>query len=206
MPKPLSLPCFVKSIPRPMYYNATLSTFSAQPSIGRRSPRVFLQIGYLFLTVVPDEVTDNVKNPETGRFELVWDVDNQQLLEFGFQIPDDEGFFTSIKGEIAFPVTETLPDNAAYAHIVFRENNSACSGCHALERKEGELDGIPYYSSQMLRNDRGAEVMLAPMINEYISCDPTVSKSEAYRCSMLEAIYGQGVLVWKSFPLDMRTL
>ncbi len=205
MPKPLSLPCFVKSIPRPMYYNATISTFSAQPSIGRRSPRVFFQIDNLMLTVVPDETTDYVKNLETGQFDSVWDPDGIQLLEMAFKIPSDEGLAISIKGEIAFPVTTTLPDNAAYAHISFTENNTTCSVCHARERKEGELDGQPYYSSVMLRNDRSAEVLLAPMLNEYSTCDPTLGVSEAYRCSMLEAIYGQGMLVWKSFPLDIPT-
>lgn len=205
MPKPLSLACFVKSIPRPIYYNATLSTFSAQPSVGRRSPRVFFQIGDLLLTLVPDEITEDVKNPETGKYERVWDADGIQLLELSEKIPSIDNSDISIKGEIAFPVTEPLARNAAFAHINFTATNSVCSICHAHEREEGVLDGQPYYSSRMLRNIRDAEVYLAPMINEYATCDPTLSPSAEYRCEMLEAIYGQGVLVWRSFPLSMPT-
>ena len=43
MEKPLTLPCFVASLPRPLRTNSVDSDFSAQPAIGRRSPtRVFL--------------------------------------------------------------------------------------------------------------------------------------------------------------------
>ena len=217
MPKPLTLACFVKSLPRPMYYNATLSSFSAQPSVGKRSPRVFFMINDLVLTVVPDEKSDTKRDPETGKvmkdpetgLDLrFWDLDNIQLLELSMEVETALPTRQSIKAELKFPVTEQLPRNAPYVKINYDESNtlSVCAFCHSAETQVEVLDGQPVYRSEMLRNPRDAEVPLGYMLNEYASCDPQSSENEWYRCEMLDAIYGQGTLVWKSFPEDMPTI
>ena len=217
MPKPLTLACFVKSLPRPMYYNATLSTFSAQPSVGKRSPRVFFMIDDLMLTVVPDEKSDTVRDPETGQLikdpetgldRRFWDVDDTQLLELSFEVDTALPQRQSIKAELKFPVTALLPRNAPYVDINYDVSNtlSVCAFCHATETEIEVMDGQPVYRSRMLRNPRDAEVPLGFMLNEYASCDPESRENEWYRCEMLEAIYGQGTLVWKSFPEDMPTI
>ncbi|HEY7773947.1 MAG TPA: hypothetical protein VIC26_12260 [Marinagarivorans sp.] len=217
MPKPLSLACFVKSIPRPVYYNATLSSFSAQPSIGKRSPRVFFMIDKLILTMVPDEKSDtvkdpltgkNLKDPETGLDVKVWDADGSQLLELSFEVETDLEAPQSIKGELKFPITDTLPRNAPYVKINFDDDNdlSICAFCHDTEVEVTVLDGQPVYRSEMLRNRRDTEVPLGFMLNEYAACDPERGENEWYRCEMLDAIYGQGTLVWLSFPESMPTI
>ena len=217
MPKPLSLACFVKSLPRPMYYNATLSSFSAQPSVGKRSPRIFFMIDDLMLTVVPDEKSDTLRDPETGKLikdpatgldRRFWDIDNIQLLELSFEVETALPQRQSIKGELKFPVTEQLPRNAPYVDINYDASNtlSVCAFCHATETQIAVIDDQPVYRSRMLRNPRDSEVPLGFMLNEYAACDPESRENEGYRCEMLEAIYGQGTLVWKSFPEDMPTI
>jgi len=204
MPKPLSLPCFVKSLPRPMLYSATLSQFSAQPSLGKRSPRLFFTFGKLVLTVVPAEAHATVKDPETGETSQVWDKDGIQLLELSYEVESDHIVPQSIKGELKFPITGPLPRYAPYDKIDFSSALSVCAFCHGRETLIEEIEGVPVYRSIMLRNDRSAELAIDFMLGEYAVCDPTVSKSEAYRCEMLEAIYGQGDLIWSSFRKEIE--
>ncbi|WP_054113572.1 hypothetical protein [Marinagarivorans algicola] len=216
MPKPLTLPCFITSLPRPMYYNATKSIFSAQRSKGKRSPRVFFLIDKLVLTVVPDEQDEpkkdpetglNIKDPVTGRDKKFWDVDGVQLLEVSLEVDTDLPTRQSIKGEFKFPITETLSRKAPYVDINLYESNelSSCALCHKNETQIEVIDGQPVYRSAMLRNREMDAVTLGFMLNEYSVCDPEYLENEWYRCEMLEAIYGQGTLVWKSFAEDIET-
>src|SRR5262245_57431332 len=43
LPRPVSVACFVASLPRPLFLIATTSQMSAQPAGGRDSPRIFLR-------------------------------------------------------------------------------------------------------------------------------------------------------------------
>ncbi len=45
LPKPLSLPCFLESLARPLEISASYGVFSAQPAKGIRSPRIFVISG-----------------------------------------------------------------------------------------------------------------------------------------------------------------
>lgn len=207
MEKPLTLQCFVKSLPRPMYYNATLSTFSAQPSAGSTSPRTFFLIGDLVLTVVADERSELIRDPATGKSVSVWDSDNIQLLELSYRVDDFyDGSAQSIKGELKFPIYEDIGQATPYQKIDLSPSASLCAVCHAHELLEFEIDGTPVYSSEMLRNPYRDSVSLQFMLNEYKYCDPNANKNAWYRCEMLEAIYGQGPLVWKDFPESFSTI
>src|SRR5688572_8125053 len=53
LPRPVTLPCFLATLPRPLEVHASQSIFSAQPAAGRRSPRMFIFSGALTLTIVP---------------------------------------------------------------------------------------------------------------------------------------------------------
>ena len=54
LPPPVTLPCFLESLDRPLHVEAAISRSSAQPAYWDRSPRLFLFIGDLVLTVVPE--------------------------------------------------------------------------------------------------------------------------------------------------------
>jgi len=206
MPKPVSLPCFLQTLPRPLFHNATVSNISAQVSVGERSPRTFLAIDKLIFTVVPDEVTARIKDPVTGAYTEIWDADGIRLLEMSYEVESEYLTRQSIKAELKFPVTELLPRSAPYDKIHFSETTSTCAFCHGDETRIDVIEGVPVYRSEMLRNSRNNEITIQKMMFEQMVCDPGESKKAQYRCEMLDAIYDQGELVWFSFPLELPTL
>src|SRR5688572_8672144 len=94
-PKPLSLPCFLEALDRPLALYATESIFGAQPAVGKRSPRMFLFAEPLIMTITPE-----------GR--------GSHLLEFGERRSET----TSLKGEIVFPVEAELEPSAPYERVL----------------------------------------------------------------------------------------
>ena len=82
LPKPTSVACFLESLERPLTVYATSSQFSAQPAFSGASPRLFLKLGSLWLSVVID-----------GK--------SSYLMEFGDRVVGDP--LRSIKGELQLP-------------------------------------------------------------------------------------------------------
>lgn len=214
MPKPVTLACFIASLPRPLTYNATVSIFSAQPSVGQHNPRIFLRFGKMWLSYVPQEKVDQVDNPDSQTTELIWDADGIQLLELSLEVETDYNDPQSIKAELAFPVTSTLAQSAPFAKVSYNRSgtSSACGSCHASERVIDHIDDIPVFRSAMLRNSLNSEVGHGYLINQYLDCDPSINTSntslnnEWYRCQMLEATYGFGSMQWESFRPDIDQL
>lgn len=211
MPKPLTLACFVASLPRPLIYNATVSLFSAQPSVGQHNPRIFVRFGKLWLSYVPQETVAYIDNPDTQTTESIWDADGIQLLELSLEVETDYTDPQSIKAELAFPITKTLAQSAPFAKVSYSRTgtSSVCGSCHASERVIDHIDGIPVFRSAMLRNSLNSEVGHGYLINQYLDCDPNINTSsselnnEWYRCQMLEATYGFGSMQWESFRADI---
>ncbi len=214
MPKPLTLACFIASLPRPITYNATESTFSAQPSIGRHNPRIFIKEDKLWLSFVTQEGLAKKEDPITGAVSAIWDADNVQLLELGYEVESNRLLQQSIKGELAFPVLANLPENAPYEKINMNSarTQSVCGSCHGSETVVDVIDDIPVFRSTMLRNTRATEVNHGFLVNQYLSCDPAVNtgateeNNEWYRCQMLEAFFTKGSMLWSSFPESLSTL
>ncbi len=208
MPRPLSLACFIASLPRPIHYNATDSTFSLQPAVGQHNPRIFINYGKLWLSFVPQEPLSIKEDKITGETFHVWDADGIQLLEFGLEVESNRLDQQTIKGELTFPVLHELPPNAAYDRIVKNGAGveSTCRGCHGSETIVGSLDGVPIFRSRMIRSTRSSEVGHAYLIHQYLNCDPEVNtgggpeNNEWYRCQMFDAFFGKGSMVWSSFP------
>ena len=213
MPKPLTLACFVASLPRPLKYNAVVSNFSAQPSVGKHNPRVFVEFDRLWLSYVTQETLFKELDQETNIIHTAWDADGIQLLEMSYEVETDLPKPQSLKGELAFPVLDTLPANAPYAKIEYNDSKSGsiCGACHANERVIEHIDGVPVFRSAMLRNHDGAEVGHGYLITEYLACDPNVNtgggdeNNEWYRCQMLDATYEFGDMLWTSFRDNIST-
>lgn len=212
MPKPLTLACFIASLPRPLTYNATVSIFSAQPSVGNHNPRIFIRFGKMWLSYVPQEQVTYIDTPDTQTTESIWDADGIQLLELSLEVATDYTNPQSIKAELAFPITKTLAYSAPFAKVNYNDSrtSSACGGCHASERVIDYIDDIPVFRSAMLRNTQNSEVGHGYLVNQYIDCDPQIntgntgSNNEWYRCQMLEATYGFGEMRWESFRSDIK--
>ncbi|MFO1367353.1 MAG: hypothetical protein U1F46_00040 [Marinagarivorans sp.] len=209
MPKPLTLACFVASLPRPLKFNATNSRSSVQPAIGNINPRIFVQYDNLWLSFVPQEAFSAIKDPVTGERKPVWDADGEQLLEFSLEVASDLPVPQSIKGELAFPILNTLPRNAAYAHIADTANESRCKACHGYETIVGQLDGAAIFRSKMLRSAKQTLLRPDDVLLDYLACDPNINTGptsenhEWYRCQMLKAFVDRGPIEWQNFRSDI---
>jgi hypothetical protein len=180
LPKPLSLPCFVEALGRPLQLHATRSEISAQPAVGVRSPRIFIYFEPLIMTVVP---------AGTGA----------HLLELGEQ---REGF-RSLKAELHFPIAEAVPPAEPYEHTLFIEGLTACAFCHATEERDPAVaDGAGYVSQSLRPSSSAQRVMLGALQAELGACDPTI---EAERCALFDALLGWGPALDWDFPQDMPT-
>jgi hypothetical protein len=179
LPKPLTLACFIRALGRPLRLHAALSTLSAQPSRGTRSPRIFVYLEPLVMTVVPE-----------GR--------GAHLLEFGEQRPD----LRSVKAELAFPIEENVSASLPYEHALFTEEVTGCAFCHADEQRDPRIITAPAFASQALRPFEGQRVPLSGLREERATCDPAI---EPERCALLDALFGWGEVTDWDFPKEMAT-
>jgi hypothetical protein len=179
LPKPLTLPCYLEALARPLPLHATLSEFSAQPARGERSPRLFIYFEPLIMTVVPDGL---------GR----------HLLEFGEQRPEHH----SLKGELAFPLEAQVGPGEVYERTLFDSELTGCAFCHASERPDPSVPGGRGFVSQSLRPHDRQRVALAFMKEELAACD---AAAEPERCAMLDSLFGWGEIVDWEFPREMAT-
>lgn len=177
MPKPLTLACFVETLARPLAVNATRSTLSLQPSMGDRSPRLFLFVDPLILSVVPEG-------------------DGSVLLEFGELRSESR----SLKGEIHFPVESTLSPAVPFERVMYADNLSNCSFCHGEATQAEDITFTQAFVSTALRPQAYSRVSLSNVLIEHERCD--VSR-EPERCALLKAIFAQGQVVEREFPLTM---
>jgi hypothetical protein len=180
LPKPTTVACLLQSLDRPLELYLTSSVFSAQPAPAERSPRTFVVLGPLLLSVVAEGEAST-------------------LVEVGYQSAPDR----SIKAEIPFPL-RAVPTPSALLDQVRTGRVSMCGGCHTNEQRvadpffagsEGafESDVIPpLYVFQV-----GVDVLRA----EAEACD---AQLEPDRCGMLSALFDHGEVrqsaLWSEQP------
>jgi hypothetical protein len=179
LPKPLTLPCFVESLARPLRLHASQSEFSAQPALGARSPRVFIFVGENVMTVVPAGM-------------------GSHLLELGEQRAN----FRSLKAEIEFPVLAQVTPQAPFEQVMFNEQLTNCAFCHAEEAVEAVVGGARAFLSEALRPISRLRVPLGGLQREHDLCDAT---AEPERCALLDALFGWGPPEDQEFPPGMPT-
>ncbi len=171
LPKPVSIHCFLKNLELPLNFVATSSSFSAQPSPGIESPRIFLIHEQLIMSVVP------------GGFGM-------SAVEFGEVINSN----LSIKGEIHFPVDSDLATDAAFSSIL---NNStggtSCRICHNNEVNQGG----DAYASRMVAPDPFEIVSKEDVMKQAESCSP---ETDWFRCEMLRVILSKPDLKEEGWP------
>lgn len=180
LPLPVTLPCFIESLARPLELNATESLISAQPAVGRRSPRTFIFADPLILSISFDGV-------------------GSHLLELGEVQP---GGTRALKAEIAFPVTEELSRAAPFERVLFRENLTLCGACHQDEQLAEDITFTRAFVSRALRPLPRERVALEALAPERDACDPG---REPERCALLDAVFGGGPVVEREFPSTMST-
>lgn len=184
MAKPLTLPCFIESLPRPLKIQPAFSEFSAQPSPDHHSPRIFLFFDRLILTVAIDQDFAEFPYP---------------LLEMSYLV-DEQNLITT-KAELKFPVVDTLSAAAPYTGLSFNDRISQCSFCHPSESVLGQMDDIPIYQSSMLK-----PTTPLPVNQLYMENDSCVAAAQPHRCAMLSSIVNHGELQPYSFPAEAPTI
>ena len=172
LPKPTSLACFIASLPGPLSVVPSQSLLSLQPAAGRRSPRVFLVMESLILSIVLDG-------------------DGRQLLEFGEFVDERR----TIKAEIEFPVTATLDPAAPYTRIQMDGRGTQCGVCHGQEIASGEIPEA--FVSIALRPLPETLVPLSELEEAFLRCD---ASAEPFRCELLTALFAARPITQGSFP------
>jgi len=175
LPKPVSLACVLETLQRPLKMHATRSTISAQPAVGRRSPRIFIFSDGLVLSVVPAGM-------------------GSALLELG----EVRTELRTLKAELEFPVRDTLQRDAPFERILYQEGRTTCAFCHAAEVADDRTSFTGAFVSQALRpalhSDR---VSVAELSAEVTPCDEA---AEPERCAMLKSLFSQGMPIDTEFP------
>ena len=179
LPKPTSAACFVESLDRPLTAYATNSPFSAQPALSARSPRIFLKINRLWLSIVIDG-------------------EASYLLEFSYLLADE---LRSIKGEVEMPVEIPLPPSAPYDRVLFGSGTS-CGLCHYGEEQVPSIDFAKAFASIPFRPRPETRVNLLYLGDGARICDWNL---EPHRCDMLSALFDDGPIIEEPFPTEMPT-
>ncbi len=176
--EPVTLECFVASLPRPLDLVASYSTFSAQPSPDRAHPRVFLFTDEGFI------------------LSIVLGGDGAHLLEMS----EFTSTTRSIKGEIPFPIEAPITNDAPYEEILFDESMTGCAFCHG---GEVEVDGRPgAYESDAIRPTFREIISLESMERTHASCDDEV---DPLGCILLHALLDFGEVRETEFNEEIRT-
>lgn len=107
LPSPVTVPCVIRSLARPLRLVGTTDTFSAQPADGVESPRVFVLLDQLTVSVVP-----------TG--------EGAPLIELGEHV---DGRSTR-KGELVLPARTPLAPGAVLEQVADPDAGTTCAVCH----------------------------------------------------------------------------
>ena len=180
LPKPTTVACFVESLARPLTTYATSSPISAQPALSFVSPRVFIKVGPLWISIVIDG-------------------SSSYLIEFGELV--DEIEWRSIKGELELPLYDLIADSAPYDQVRYN-NGTVCGFCHNSERRAENIPFENAFSSIAFRPRPDSRVSIDSLRIQEQACDWQL---EPHRCEMLSAVFGGGVVEETPFPTDMDT-
>lgn len=180
LPKPTTVACFVESLQRPLAVFVSNSQFSAQPALSNESPRVFIKIGELWLSVVVDG-------------------ESSYLIEFGELTTESQP--RSRKGELKLPLTAPIAPSAPFDRVRYG-TGTVCGFCHGGERQEPDVAALGAFASEALRPRPETRVTLDALRRERALCS---WQAEPHRCELLSAIFDGGLVTEVSFPESMAT-
>jgi len=180
LPKPTSVACFVESLARPLGVSATSSHTSAQPALSFESPRVFIKLDGMWLSVVIDG-------------------ESSYLIELGEFLPDTTTH--SIKGELLLPISSPLAPSAPFDRVQFNQG-TVCGACHLEETRVDSITFAAAFSSVTFRPRPDTRVGVADLRAQYQACNWQL---EPHRCEMLSAVFGGGTVEEAPFPTSMNT-
>jgi hypothetical protein len=174
LPMPVSTVCLIEALKRPLRVNATTSRLSVQPAVDASTPRIFLFFGDLTITFVPEG-------------------DGAGTIEFS----ERSTVTTSVKAELAFPVSAPVAADAAYSRILRTDgvDGSTCSGCHDGETAAAGKYPKNAFASRAFRPRPANDVSLTSLEQQAEQC----AGEESVRCDVLRALFDADVEAGK-FP------
>ncbi|WP_181197371.1 hypothetical protein [Enhygromyxa salina] len=176
LPRPVSVACFVASLPRPLAVVASSSEFSAQPAVGAGNPRLFILSEGLAMSIVP-----------AG--------EGSHLLELGEWVSDTR----TIKAELRFPVEAAISHDTPY-EVLLDGGITTCGLCHRNETPAPDRPGA--YVSEAMRPASNHYVPLADLHDELDACDRS---AEPARCELLSALLDFGLVEEVAFSDELAT-
>lgn len=173
LPRPVTVSCFLESLDRPLNVSLTNNEVSAQAAVGSRSPRIFIMIENLFISVVPEGL-------------------GSDFVELSYLTAPD----MSVKAEIEFPVVQAISAKSPYESVLYGAGTN-CSFCHKGERRYTSIGFATAYESKALQPAVETLVDLDQFRKELILCNP---QNEPKRCAMIQALFNNGQVLSKKFP------
>lgn len=175
---PADGPCFVATLPRPVAVVATIGATSAQPAAGASSPRLFLLLPKLVVSVVP-----------AG--------EGSKLLELGEWVTSTR----TLKGEVSLPVTAPLAPDAAFRRVFVGPGGSVCATCHRNEAAHPSIADA--FVSAAFKPALGTFVTVAELRTLHDVCTRDDDPSE--RCAMFHALFDFGEVRQGAFASEVET-
>jgi hypothetical protein len=173
LPKPLSLPCFIENLSRPLKVFAMQSTFSAQLSESAETPRVFIVRSNKFvMSVVPTGI-------------------GKDLLELSEYINTAE----SVKAEFEFPIGQPLASSVPFDRIISGSGTN-CRVCHSGEHTVAGFAGQAFASS-ITRPGSFSQLPSSVYRTLASQCNYTL---DAYRCALMTSVFITGQAQDTDFP------
>lgn len=174
---PVSSPsCFLASLARPLDVVASTSITSAQPAVGRESPRLFLIDRALAISFVP-----------AG--------DGAPLVEFGEWVTPTR----TLKAELALPLTAPLTADEPFTRVHFGATGTSCGLCHREEAPHPSIPGA--YVSLAFRPSTRTLVPFSELTAAHDACTRDEDASE--RCLMFHALFDFGVVRPGAFSAEV---
>jgi hypothetical protein len=172
LPHPVSIPCAVASLPRPLAVVATTSLTSAQPAANAKNPRIFVVGPGVVLSVVPD-------GP------------GMHLLELGEWVTP----LRTLKGELEFPLTQPLTGSEPFTRVMYQTARTTCGLCHREETPSATV--ASGYTSLAYRPSPDSTVAVSALQTEHQACIASGESSE--RCELFHALFDFGDVVQGAF-------
>lgn len=179
LPAPVTVPCLVASLPRPLALVATTSEISAQPATAS-SPRVFVVTPTMFVSVVA-----------AG--------EGAGLVEFG----ERTGARHTFKGEIALPLAGALAPTAPFGRVRLQAGGTTCGPCHHAEAAAPDARGA--FASLALRPVPGSLVPVE-RLRAVASAACAGADDVSPRCLFWRAMFDGGAVVQGEFPAEFPTV
>jgi hypothetical protein len=164
LPSGADVACFVASLQRPLSVVAATSLTSAQPSPDAATPRLFLLLEGLVVTVLPDG-------------------DDSHLLELGQWV---DGLRT-VKGELELPASAPFAADAPYTRIMYQPGMTKCALCHRGEAASTTVSGG--WASDAYQPTNAALTPLSALAAAHDGC---TSADTSPRCTFLHALFDFG--------------